>query len=143
MKKLLTFSIAASLIYFSLITHATENCPPLNKIEGGRGVFRADGVNGEWRGVLQDTIPEKTTVQAFERALAIQESQLAPIKFQHCSYCVGVDTTLDMRFIPDNEKEFTIETVGSVWQKEDGPFGLIYDVCEKTMPENCEFTVNY
>lgn len=142
MKKLVFITIAASLIGFSLTSQATENCPALNKIEGARGVFRADGANGEWRGVLQGIVAEKTTVQSFEMALAIKESESAPIKFQHCTYRVGVDKTLDMRFIPNSEKEFTVQTVGNLWKEEAGPFGLIYKVCEKTAPENCKFTVH-
>ncbi len=81
MKKLVTLTIATSLIGFSLTSQATENCPALNKIESSNGVFRANGVNGEWLGVLQGIIDEKTTVQSFEMGLAITESQSAPIKF--------------------------------------------------------------
>lgn len=82
-------------------------------------------------------------------ALAIQKSHAAPSKFQHCTYLVGDDKTLDMKFVlknknrNKNEREFTIQTVGNLWKKEDWPFGLIYDTCEKTAPENCIFTVDY
>ncbi|HGJ5857516.1 DUF3757 domain-containing protein [Arsenophonus nasoniae] len=141
MKKLITLIIAASLIGFSLTSQATENCPALNKIESSNGIFHANGVDGNWLGVLQGIIAEKTTVQSFEGGLAIAESQSAPIKFQYCTYRVGVDKTLDMRFTPKNEKEFTIQTVGNLWKEEAGPFGLIYKVCEKTAPENCKFTI--
>ncbi|MDR5611452.1 MULTISPECIES: DUF3757 domain-containing protein [unclassified Arsenophonus] len=149
MKKIVTLIIAVSLISFSITSETTENCPALNKIAGASGVFRADGINGEWRGVLQGIIAEKAAVQSFEMALAIQESQTAPSKFQHCTYLVGDDKTLDMKFVLKNEneneieREFTIQTVGNLWKKEDGPFGLIYDACEKTAPENCIFTVDH
>lgn len=149
MKKIVTLIIAVSLISFSLTSQTTENCPALNKIAGASGVFRADGINGEWRGVLQGIITEKAALQSFEMALAIQESQTAPSKFQHCTYLVGDDKTLDMKFVlknkneNENEREFTIQTVGNLWKKEDGPFGLIYDACEKTAPENCIFTVDH
>ncbi|MFV9997867.1 MAG: hypothetical protein AB8W37_09780 [Arsenophonus endosymbiont of Dermacentor nuttalli] len=46
MKKLVTLMVAATLIGFSLTSQATENCPALNKIEGGSGVFRADQTEG-------------------------------------------------------------------------------------------------
>uniref|UniRef100_A0A3B0MCZ8 DUF3757 domain-containing protein n=1 Tax=Arsenophonus endosymbiont of Trialeurodes vaporariorum TaxID=235567 RepID=A0A3B0MCZ8_9GAMM len=147
MKKIVTLIIVASLLGFSLISQATENCPALNNIAGASGVFRADGINGEWRGVLQGIIVEKAALQSFEMALAIQESQTAPSKFQHCTYLVGDDKTLDMKFDLKNEneieREFTIQTVCNLWKKEDGPFGLIYDACEKTAPENCIFTVDH
>ncbi|WP_406850646.1 DUF3757 domain-containing protein [Candidatus Arsenophonus nilaparvatae] len=149
MKKIVTMIIVASSLGFSLTSQATENCPALNKIAGASGVFRADGINGEWRGVLQGIITEKAALQSFEMALAIQESQTAPSKFQHCTYLVGDDKTLDMKFVLTNEneneieREFTIQTVGNLWKKEDGPFGLIYDACEKTAPENCIFTVDH
>lgn len=151
MKKIVTLIIAVSLISFSLTSQTTENCPALNKIAGVSGVFRADGINGEWRGVLQGIIAEKAAVQSFEMALAIQESQTAPSKFQHCTYLVGDNKTLDMKFVLKNEneneneieREFTIQTVGNLWKKEDGSFGLIYDACEKTAPENCIFTVDH
>ncbi|MDR5615787.1 DUF3757 domain-containing protein [Arsenophonus sp.] len=145
MKKIVTLIIAVSLISFSLTSQTTENCPALNKIADASGVFRADGINGEWRGVLQGIITEKAAVQSFEMALAIQESQTAPSKFQHCTYLIDDDKTLDMKFVlkNENEREFTIQTVGNLWKKEDGPFGLIYDACEKTAPENCIFTVDH
>ncbi|SPP31056.1 hypothetical protein ARAF_0159 [Arsenophonus endosymbiont of Aleurodicus floccissimus] len=145
MKKIVTLIIAASLTGFFLTSQTTENCPVLNKIAGASGVFRADGINVEWRVVLQGIIAEKAAVQSFEMALAIQESQSAPSKFQHCTYLVGDDKTLDMKFVlkNENEKEFTIQTVGNLWKKADGPFGLIDDSCEKTAPENCIFTVDH
>ncbi|PAV02859.1 hypothetical protein CBG25_08440 [Arsenophonus sp. ENCA] len=145
MKKIVTMIIVASSLGFSLTSQATENCPALNKIAGASGVFRADGINGEWRGVLQGIIAEKAALQSFEMVLAIQESQTAPSKFQHCTYLVDDDKTLDMKFVlkNENEREFTIQTVGNLWKKEDGPFGLIYDACEKTAPENCIFTVDH
>ncbi|WP_334473821.1 DUF3757 domain-containing protein [Arsenophonus sp. PmNCSU2021_1] len=147
MKKIVTLIITVSLISFSLTSQTTENCPALNKIAGASDVFRADGINGEWCGVLQGIITEKAALQSFEMALAIQESQTAPSKFQHCTYLVGDDKTLDMKFVlknkNENEREFTIQTVGNLWKKEDGPFGLIYDACEKIAPENCIFTVDH
>ncbi|MFS1563852.1 MAG: DUF3757 domain-containing protein [Candidatus Arsenophonus phytopathogenicus] len=118
MKKIVTLIIAVSLISFSLISQTTENCPALKKIAGASGVFSADGINGEWRGVLQGIIVEKAAVQSFEMALAIQESQSASSKFQHYIYLVGDDKTLDMKFVLKNEneieKEFTIQTVGNL-----------------------------
>lgn len=128
MKKIVTIIIVASSLGFSLTSQATENCPALNKIAGASGVFRADGINGEWCGVLRGIITEKAALQSFEMALAIQESQTAPSKFQHCTYLVGDDKTLDMKFVLTNEneneieREFTIQTVGNLWKKEDGPF---------------------
>ncbi|AKF47427.1 hypothetical protein PssB301D_03936 [Pseudomonas syringae pv. syringae str. B301D-R] len=46
-----------------------------------------------------------------------------------------------MRFIAKNNKDFTIKTAGNAWKKEVGPFGLVYNVREKTSAENCKFTV--
>lgn len=145
MKKVITFSVAASFMIFSAVSQSTEHCPELKKIEEiGRGVFRADGENeetGEWSGVLQGVVGDKTPVQSFKMALAVQETSSAPIKLQYCTYSVGLDKTLDMRFIPRYRKEFSIQVDANVWKKEIGPFGLIYNVCEKTSPENCKFTL--
>ncbi len=138
--------MAFSLMVFWGASQATESCPELKKIEevagGAYGAYRADGEKGEWLGVLQNVTAKKTPVRSFEMALAIQEEASAPQKFQHCSYRVGARDILDMRFIPRNGKEFAIQTEGNAWKKEDGPFGLIYNVCEKTVPQNCKFTVN-
>ncbi|RMS24240.1 hypothetical protein ALP69_03362 [Pseudomonas syringae pv. aceris] len=49
----------------------------------------------------------------------------------HLPYNIGGREALDMRFIAKNNKDFTIKTAGSAWKKEDGPFGLVYNVCEK------------
>ncbi|CNI83564.1 DUF3757 domain-containing protein [Yersinia mollaretii] len=143
MKKLIVLAIGASFISFSAASQATEHCPELKKIEeAASGVYRADGVNGEWSGVLQGIVAERTPVQSFKMALAIQENASGPIKLQYCTYGVGPDKTLDMRFITKNEKDFSIQTEGNNWKTEPGPFGLIYNVCEKTSPENCKFTVH-
>ncbi|MDR5612174.1 MAG: hypothetical protein RAM36_03880 [Arsenophonus sp.] len=45
--------------------------------------------------------------------------------------CSGIRRSyLDMKFVLKNEieieREFTIQTVGNLWKKENGPFGLIY-----------------
>lgn len=143
MNKLLILAAVASCVSFSAVSQAAEHCPELKKIEEtGSGVFRADGDNGEWLGVLQGIVADRTPVQSFKMALAIQENTSSPMKLQHCSYSVGPDKTLDMRFITKNEKEFSIQTEGNAWKKENGHFGLIYNVCEKTSPVNCKFTVH-
>lgn len=142
MKKLILFTIATSLMGFSVASQAMENCPQLKNIEEvGSGVYRAEGENGEWHGVVQGVIADRTPVKSFEQALAIQEEVSAPQKLQYCSYMLETRSSLDMRFIAKNEREFTIQTEGDAWKKEDGPFGLINNIREKTAPENCKFTV--
>jgi len=141
MRKLIIFALVTAFMGFSAACQAMENCPSIKKIEEvGSGVYRAEGENGEWSGVRQGVVAKKTSVRSFEIAIAIQENASAPQKFQHCSYGVGNRNTLDMRFIPANEKELSIDTEGDAWKKEEGAFGLIYNVCEKTAPENCKFT---
>lgn len=143
MQKLIVLAVAASCVSFSALSQAAEHCPELKKIEEiGRGVFRADGNSGDWSGVLQGNLADNPPIRSFEMALAIQENAASPVKLQHCTYRVGAGKTLDMHFITINEKEFTIQTKGSSWKNETGDFGLIYNVCEKTSPENCKFTIN-
>ncbi|MBS7424604.1 DUF3757 domain-containing protein [Pseudomonas syringae] len=143
MKKLLiSAAIATSLLGISMTAQATENCPAVSKIEQvSPGVYRASGNAGEWTGVLQGVVTKKMPVQSFDLAIAIQEGADASQMLQHCTYNIGGREALDMRFIAKNNKDFTIKTAGSAWKKEDGPFGLVYNVCEKTSPENCKFTV--
>ncbi|WP_440072642.1 DUF3757 domain-containing protein [Pseudomonas fragariae (ex Marin et al. 2024)] len=143
MKKLLIgVAIATSLLGLSMTSQAAENCPAVSKIEQvSPGVYRASGNDGEWTGVLQGVVTKKMPVQSFDLAIAIQEGADAPQMLQHCTYNIGGREALDMRFIAKNNKDFNIKTAGSAWKKEDGPFGLVYNVCEKTSPENCKFTV--
>ncbi|KFE44773.1 DUF3757 domain-containing protein [Pseudomonas congelans] len=143
MKKLLiSAAIATSLLGISMTAQATENCPAVSKIEQvSPGVYRASGHDGEWTGVLQGVVTKRMPVQSFDLAIAIQEGADAPQMLQHCTYNIGGREALDMRFIAKINKDFTVKTAGSAWKKEDGPFGLIYNVCEKTSPENCKFTV--
>ncbi|KPX46508.1 Uncharacterized protein ALO68_01517 [Pseudomonas syringae pv. helianthi] len=143
MKKILvSAAIATSLLGMSMTSQAAENCPAIAKIEQvSPGVYRASGNGGEWTGVLQGVVTKKMPVQSFDLAIAIQEGADAPQMLQHCTYNIGGREALDMRFIAKNNKDFTVKTAGSVWKKEDGPFGLVYNVCEKTSPENCNFTV--
>ncbi|WP_162885079.1 DUF3757 domain-containing protein [Pseudomonas syringae] len=143
MKKLLiSAAIATSLLGISMTAQATENCPAVSKIEQvSPGVYRASGHDGEWTGVLQGVVTKKMPVQSFDLAIAIQEGTDAPKMLQHCTYNIGGREALDMRFIAKNNKDFTVKTAGGAWKKEDGPFGLVYNVCEKTSPENCKFTV--
>jgi hypothetical protein len=143
MKKLLiSAAMATSLLGMSLASQATENCPAVSKIEQvSPGVYRASGHDGEWTGVLQGVVTKKMPVQSFDLAIAIQEGADAPQMLQHCTYNIGGREALDMRFIAKNNKDFTVKTAGGAWKKEDGPFGLVYNVCEKTSPENCKFTV--
>ncbi|MBP1147149.1 MULTISPECIES: DUF3757 domain-containing protein [Pseudomonas] len=143
MKKLLiSAAMATSLLGMSLASQATENCPAVSKIEQvSPGVYRASGHDGEWTGVLQGVVTKKMPVQSFDLAIAIQEGADAPQMLQHCTYNIGGREALDMRFIAKNNKDFTVKTASGVWKKEDGPFGLVYSVCEKTSPENCKFTV--
>ncbi|MCA5973421.1 MULTISPECIES: DUF3757 domain-containing protein [Pseudomonas] len=143
MKKLLIgVAVATSLLGLSMTSQAAENCPAVSKIEQvSPGVYRASGNDGEWTGVLQGVVTKKMPVQSFDLAIAIQEGADAPQMLQHCTYNIGGREALDMRFIAKNNKDFTIKTASSAWKKEDGPFGLVYNVCEKTSPENCKFTV--
>jgi hypothetical protein len=143
MKKLLiSAAIATSLLGISMTAQATENCPAVSKIEQvSPGVYRASGHDGEWTGVLQGVVTKKMPVQSFDLAIAIQEGADAPQMLQHCTYNISGREALDMRFIAKNNKDFIVKTAGSAWKKEDGPFGLVYNVCEKTSPENCKFTV--
>ncbi|WP_236444772.1 DUF3757 domain-containing protein [Pseudomonas syringae] len=143
MKKLLiSAAMATSLLGLSMTAQATENCPAVAKIEQvSPGVYRASGNDGEWTGVLQGVVTKKMPVQSFDLAIAIQEGADAPQMLQHCTYNIGGREALDMRFIAKNNKDFTIKTAGNAWKKEDGPFGLVYNVCEKTSPDNCKFTV--
>ena len=143
MKKLLiSAAMATSLLGMSLASQAAENCPAVSKIEQvSPGVYRASGHDGEWTGVLQGVVTKKMPVQSFDLAIAIQEGADAPQMLQHCTYNIGGREALDMRFVTKNNKDFTIKTAGSAWKKEDGPFGLVYNVCEKTSPENCKFAV--
>ncbi len=143
MKKLLIgAAMATPLLGISMTAQATENCPAVSKIEQvSPGVYRASGHDGEWTGVLQGVVTKKMPVQSFDLAIAIQEGADAHQMLQHCTYNIGGREALDMRFITKNNKDFTVKTAGSAWKKEDGPFGLVYNVCEKTSPENCKFTV--
>ncbi|HBO23523.1 DUF3757 domain-containing protein [Providencia sp.] len=143
MKKIISILAIMTSIGFISVAQATEHCPKLHEInETGSGVFSADGENGKWSGVLQGIIGEKNPVQSFKMSIAIQESESTPLKFQYCTYNINTNKTLDMRFTPKNEKEFTIKTEGNGWTKESGNFGLIYNVCENTSPENCIFKIS-
>ncbi|ALU61832.1 hypothetical protein ACA40_18920 [Pseudomonas syringae pv. lapsa] len=141
-KVLISAAIATSLLGLSMTSQAAENCPAVSQIEQvSPGVYRASGNDGEWTGVLQGVVTKKMPVQSFDLAIAIQEGADAPQMLQHCTYNIGGREALDMRFIAKNNKDFTIKTAGNAWKKEDGPFGLVYNVCEKTSPDNCKFTV--
>lgn len=60
---------------------------------------------------------------------------------QYCTYILGGREAVDMRFIANMGKPVTVKTEGNARKKEEGPFGLIYNVCEETSPENCTFTL--
>lgn len=144
MNRLALFVITALFVSIPVTSRAMEQCPAAEKIkEIHHGVFLADSENGEWLGILQGVIPEKTPSLSFERAIAIQEKEASPLKFQHCSYHLGVaeHRTLDMRFLPKAGENFTIKTEGDVWKKEEGPFGLIYSVCDDRDPGKCAFHI--
>ena len=142
MKVPFMYIISASLMAIPAISQAAENCPQVSNIEQvAPGIYRAGGEQGEWSGVIQGVVAKTAPLQFFEMALAIQENELAAQEFQYCAYNVGDHDRLDMRFLANNEKDFTIKTEGDAWVKEDGPFGLIYSVCEKNMPENCTFSL--
>ncbi|BCS43203.1 MULTISPECIES: DUF3757 domain-containing protein [Pseudomonas syringae group genomosp. 2] len=141
-KVLISAAIATCLLGMSMTSQAAENCPAVEKIEQvSPGVYRASGNDGEWTGVLQGVVKKKMHVQSFELAIAIQESADAPQMLQYCTYNIGGREMLDMRFTAKNNKDFTVKTAGSIWKKENGFLGLVYNVCEKTSPENCKFTV--
>lgn len=142
MNKLIALTVAVSCLSYSALSQASENCPELNKIEEiGSGVFRADGNNGEWSGVLQGFVADRTPVRSFKEVIAIQADTASPIKLQYCTYDVGPDKKLDMRFTIKSGNEYSIKTEGDKWIKETGPIGLIYSVCGNTEPELCIFSV--
>lgn len=142
MKKIITILSLITSIGFISTSQAAEHCPEISQIkEISTGIFHADGEKGEWTGVLQGLISQKTPVQSFNMALAVQEDNSSPTKLQYCTYDISHNKTLDMRFSPTNKKDFTIKIEGKVWKQEHASFGLIYNVCENTSPENCEFTV--
>ncbi|MCI3946697.1 hypothetical protein K0038_03768 [Pseudomonas syringae] len=144
MKKVfISAAIATSLLGMSMASQAMENCPSIEKIEKvSTGVYRANGTDGEWTGILQGAVTKEATVQSFDMALATQESKTGPQRIQYCTYNLGGTDTIDMRFIAASGKPVTVKTEGSAWQQEEGPLGLTYNVCEKTSPENCTFTLN-
>lgn len=142
MKLPYTYAISGALMAISITSQAIESCPKVSTIEQvGPGIYRADGEHGEWSGVTQGIAEKTAPVQFFEMALAIQENERAPQEFQYCTYNVGDHDRLDMRFLAHNKKDFNVKAVGDAWKKEDGPFGLIYDVCEKNAAENCKFSL--
>jgi hypothetical protein len=142
-KTLISIATLVPLLAISATSHAMESCPAIAKIEQvSPGVYRAAGEAGEWTGILQGVLTEKPPVQSFNLAIAIQQDANTPQTLQYCSYNIGRRDVLDMRFISKNGKDFTIKTGSAHWKKEDGPFGLIYNVCETTAPENCTFTIN-
>ncbi|CAM3464143.1 hypothetical protein BZK31_27755 [Pseudomonas floridensis] len=141
-KTLSSLTIAAFLMATTLAAQASENCPAVSTIEQvSPGVYRANGKEGEWSGVRQGVIASKTPINAFKVALAIQEDRATPQTLQHCTYEIGTNDTLDMRFIAHTSGKGAIKTQGSAWKQENGPFGLIYNVCENTAPETCTFTL--
>ena len=124
MKNLIALTVAVSCVSFSAVSQAAEHCPELKEIdEIGSGVYRADGQKGEWTGVLQGIVADKVPIASFQMALAIQENESSPIKLQYCTYNVGADKTLDMRFISKNEQAFFIQPDGNTWKKETGLLG--------------------
>lgn len=142
MKKIVSVITFVSLISFISTVQATEHCPEPSKIEEvSSGVYKANGENGEWSGVLQGIFAQQTSVQSFRSSIAIQQDNSAPLKLQYCSYDINHNNKLDMRFIPHNNKEFTIKPEGKYWVTENGPFSLIYNICENTAAKNCTFTI--
>ncbi|GFZ63410.1 MULTISPECIES: DUF3757 domain-containing protein [Pseudomonas syringae group] len=141
-KVLISAAIATCLLGMSMTSQAAENCPAVEKIEQvSPGVYRASGNDGEWTGVMQGVVKKKMPAQSFDLALIIQEGADTPQMLQYCTYNIGGREALDMRFIANKNKTFTVKTASGAWKKENGPFGLVYNVCEKTSPENCKFTV--
>ncbi|WP_003447465.1 DUF3757 domain-containing protein [Pseudomonas sp. Lz4W] len=142
MKPYLTLTTLASLMAIATTSQALENCPEVSEIEQiAPGIYRANGEHGEWSGVLQGVAAKTAPVQYFEMALAIQEQQPAPQYFQYCTYGLGDQNLLDLRFLAKNESDFNIKTEGDTWKKEHGPFGIIYHVCENTAPQDCKFSL--
>lgn len=142
MKPYLTLTTLASLMAIATTSQALENCPEVSEIEQiAPGIYRANGEHGEWSGVLQGVAAKTAPVQYFEMALAIQEQQPAPQYFQYCTYSLGDQDLLDLRFLAKNESDFNIKTEGDTWKNEHGPFGIIYHVCENTAPQDCKFSL--
>lgn len=95
MKNLIALTVAVSCVSFSAVSQAVEHCPELKKIEEtGSGIYRADGQKGAWAGIWQGIVADKAPVDSFQMALAIQENESSPIKFQYCTYYAGSDKTL-------------------------------------------------
>ena len=118
MKSYLTLTTLASLMAIATTSQALENCPEVSEIEQiAPGIYRANGEHGEWSGVLQGVAAKTAPVQYFEMALAIQEQQPAPQYFQYCTYGLGDQDLLDLRFLAKNESDFNIKTEGDTWKK--------------------------
>ncbi|MCF5225409.1 DUF3757 domain-containing protein, partial [Pseudomonas syringae] len=88
MKKILiSFAVTTSLMGISAVSQAMENCPAVAKIEKvSPGVYRANGNDGEWTGILQGAVAKEMPVQSFEMALATQENPVGPQRIQYCTY---------------------------------------------------------
>ncbi len=120
-------------------------CPDISQITevGSSGIFRASDDQGEWLGSLSGVIKNDTRLKSFEMALVVQEKKEELQKLQYCSYRMeGELSSLNMRYSPKGETTYNVTTEGDAWKEEEGPFGLIYYVCENSSPENCRFTVN-
>lgn len=143
MKKLTSFITLSLLMSSPVLSYAMESCPRVEIInEVNSGVYRASGMDGEWIGVISGITDNKNPVQSFRMARAIKETDESPLKFQSCTYETKSGATLDMRFNSPHKTYFTIKTEADVWKEESSYFGMINSVCEKTVPENCKFSLN-
>lgn len=144
MNRIRSFVLASSFILYSSISFASEHCPSFDTInEIGNGVYRAGGNEGEWIGVMQGIVNQKPPILSFENALAVRNNINAPLKMQYCHYRAGPTQIIDMRFVAKDEEQTNIATLGEQWKDEQGPFGLIYRICENQAPEECKFNPQY
>lgn len=141
--RIFLFTLFTIFIPASIVA-AAESCPSVSSIEKiGDGVFRADGVKGEWSGVLQGNLPSNLFVKHFEKALVIQPDKLEPLQLQYCSYELSFGKPVHLLFYPagphpDKSVIVTLVDKDKFWKEEEGVFGMTNYVCRSDSPKNCK-----
>jgi len=112
------------------------SCPPVENIKAYGGVYTSQDER-VWIGVASDGAIGQ--VRGFESAL-FYPSEHADMRgtLAKCSYRLERGM-LDMHLQPDNRPTVTITE--EHWQRQRGPFGIVYFECKKDDPTLCAFTI--
>ncbi|AQW32065.1 DUF3757 domain-containing protein (plasmid) [Ralstonia syzygii subsp. celebesensis] len=120
-----------------------DYCPKIADIQQTHSIYRANtNAGGEWLGIASSG--SSGAIVQFDSAMIYpdQHGNAANATVGKCSYRLN-SGMVDLRYQPGTTPEPRVSvTSPNVWERREGPFGLVFLECKQGDPQACKFTVN-